>query len=41
MADAVKGPDIPIDEINSAKLGVNLNGTGLFASSSPEIIIKK
>lgn len=36
IADAVNGPDIPIDEMNSAKLGVNLNGTGLLASNSPE-----
>ena len=34
--DAVRGPITPIVVRNSAMLGVSLNGTGLFASNSPE-----
>lgn len=37
IAEAVKGPAIPIDDINSTKFGVSLNGTGLLDSNSPEI----
>lgn len=36
IAEAVSGPDIPMELINSAKLGVSLNGTGLFDSNSPK-----
>ena len=32
---AVRGPDTPTLVINSVRFGVNLNGTGLLASSSP------
>ena len=34
--DAVNGPDTPILVTNSARFGVNLNGTGRFPSNSPE-----
>lgn len=36
IIEAVSGPDIPIHEINSDMLCVNLKGTGLLPSNSPE-----
>ncbi len=32
---AIKGPQMPISEINSVKLGVNLKGTARFPFNSP------